>query len=477
MRPRSIKACIRLSASVHLAIVTWLGLSSCAFCQEDISAWVEQRRQPPRVISARDAVGLTDVVVGDRCWTTGTDWRCSEDRWRLDGDGLGWPMPFLFLEKSIVVSQDNFVLERGYERGHVVNDVVLSLPEPPRALCRMPDLAGWAWMQEQLWVGTPSVVYVSSKPPSETEAKSGAVIRKFVGQTRNKFLSKRTAERIRLEGLLFRILTSSPNAQRMLGQSGLAGNLWDTSAKELVQVADLPPSYWGTPNYDICDRRWAFSADSRWLVTSGLFGQSRSVTTFYSADSGEEVAEVTQMSTSRVRGVRCSPDGTSVLLFHSKGVESVAGFFEVAMPPSLAFTDWNENEVVVDGAFATQGKRIFLVTRNRGDTVGFWDWNAKNHQETLGLETGEVEDIAVSPDGKALAVATEKKIHFFDIATRKPVGGDAYEHPKVKRIRFANDNKHFASLGADGELRVWTLDFMEQIDPLKVAPQYDGQSF
>ncbi len=157
--------------------------------------------------------------------------------------------------------------------------------------------------------------------------------------------------------------------------------------------------------------------------------------------------------------------------------EPVAGFFEVAMPPSLAFTDWNENEVVVDGAFATQQKGIVLVTRNRGDTVGFWDWSAKRHEETVGLETGEVEDIAVSPDGKVVAVATEKKIHFLDIATREPVGGKAYEHPKVKRIRFANDNKHFASLGADGELRVWTLDFMEQIDPLKVAPQYDGQSF
>lgn len=468
---------IRPATQIPSALVAILAVGHSASCQEDISAWVEQRRQPPRVISARDAVGLTDVVAADRYWTTATDWRWPQRRENLDGDGLGRPMPFLFLEKSIVVSQDHFVLERDCGRGHIVNDVVLSLPEPPRSLCRMPDLAGWAWMQDSLWVGTPSVVYVSSKPPSETDAKYGAVIRKYVGQTRNKFLSKRTAERIRLEGLLFRILTSSPNARRMHGQSGAAGNLWDSSGKELVQVADLPSTEWGTPNYDICDRRWVFSADSRWLVTSGTFGEDNCITTFYSADSGEEVAKVTQKSTCRIRGVRCSPDGTSMLLFHSEAGKSVAGFFEVAMPPSLAFTDRNENEVVVDGAFATQGNGIVLVTRNRGDTVGFWEWNAKNHQETVDLKTGEVEDIAVSPDGRVVAVATDKKIHFLDIATRKPVGGDKYEHPKVKRIRFANNNKHFASLGADGELRVWTLDFMEQIDPLKVAPQYDGQSF
>jgi hypothetical protein len=37
---------------------------------------------------------------------------------------------------------------------------------------------------------------------------------------------------------------------------------------------------------------------------------------------------------------------------------------------------------------------------------------------SLPLKSGEVQDIAVSPDGKIVAVATDEQIHFIEISTR-----------------------------------------------------------
>jgi len=176
------------------------------------------------------------------------------------------------------------------------------------------------------------------------------------------------------------------------------------------------------------------------------------------------------------RWVDLLSDSGSLLLFRGKDEKYSAPFLE-GHAVKWTGKPHTTREIVADGVFAFQEERVRLVTLNRGGTVGLWDWKAREHKATVDLETGEVEEIAVSLGGKVVAIATDKRVQCLDVATRKPVGGEAYEHPKVKRIRFANDNKHFASLGVDDELRVWALDFMEQIDPLKVAPHYDGQSF
>jgi WD40 repeat protein len=197
---------------------------------------------------------------------------------------------------------------------------------------------------------------------------------------------------------------------------------------------------------------------------------------FYDQQTGREKFQWHRVNPYGAQAVHFSPDSSKVFLFSGTDLRKAPTFiaFDIETRTEINF---QTNDIVVDGVFNGNPENPILITRNRGGSIGFWNWKQHKQLVSLPLKSGEVQDIAVSPDGKIVAVATNEQIHFIEISTQKRVGNRDYEHPKVKRIRFADDNRHFASLGADGELRVWSLDFMKSDPPTKIAPQYDGASF
>lgn len=424
-----------------------------------------------------ERTGFDGVVCnrgGATSWSVPTAWRYPPREWNvMYGDGRGISLPFFFLRDTIVVCNGKAITEMGLNGASAPKGTTLELEGAPLSLARMPNLKGWAWSEPLSskhleWRGR---TYVSHKPPSETIPSESLVL---VGD------GQRREEPWPLHDVgsyAFWRLEFAADGKHLFAVGDEADVLWELSTPGGSALWAGRGYHRGVHSAGSIERNFAFSPDGSLFVQAGssmTFGSQWA--SFFNAINGRKVRQWHRNQRCHVGSMRFSPDSKYVFLWRGFTHESPQPFVRIDVN-TLHSRDCVTSASIVDGVLTSTGRASVLVARNRDGSIGLWDWKRLKRKATVDFGTGAIEDIAVSPDGKVVAVATEERIHFLDIATRKPVGGDTYEHPNVKRIRFANDNKHFASLGADGELRVWTLDFMERIDPVKVAPQYDGQSF
>lgn len=415
-------------------------------------------------------------------WATNTNWRIPPQPFRLAiGDSLGISLPFFFLRDTVVVSELTGVAERRLDDGGLVLEMGREVPHAPAAMTRKPDLVGWAWAQRQ-FDAERAGVWVASHIASA----AGPADREFLNATPDEANESNDSVRyFRERGFDYWRVEFSADGMWLWCQGEAAGVLWNLSGATARQVIMKRPGYLlGNGALCVAERSCAISANGR-LLGHAVAGMEFENVFLYSTETGtrtwawvRDCSGLANPSVPSHGAVRFSPDSKFFFVFreYRYGRQKACPMLVVDVE-SGEVADLGMARSSIDGVFGYNESCSILVTRGRDGVIECWDWRARRRLCEFDMRAGQIQDIAVSPDGKIVAVAVEKKIHFLDVATRKPVGGDVYEHPKVKRIRFANDNRHFASLGADGELRVWTLDFMEQIDPLKVAPQYDGQSF
>lgn len=435
------------------------------------SGWVPRSPALLAVVPAASIEGLPDTTRERGYWATSTSWRFPPDHRKFLGDGLGLPLQFMLLADTIALPYKNFVVERRLSDGTLPREVALRVPGHLDAIARMPDLKGWAWSQERL-IGKKALICVSRNRPIDTRAED---VLEAVAKVNQEFFGPEV-EIYREWGVPFFAMHFTTDGSRLLGIGGVRSCHWIVSERDLTQFGEYPGIDLGTINYTLCDRTVACS-DFNTVVVGGWGGMSGYSTRMPVEQFRWHVGtDIKNGDTAKVRALRFTPDRQSLLFFGDFDRATSKAFMSFNLE-SRTFRDFAVPTRVTDGVFSAKETGSTLVTRSCSSDLCFWNWRQKEKMATIDLRSGAIEDIAVSPDGEVVAVATEKRIHFLDIATRNPVGGDTYEHPNVKRIRFANDNKHFTSLGADGELRVWTLDFMRKIDPLKVSPQYDGQSF
>lgn len=120
-------------------------------------------------------------------------------------------------------------------------------------------------------------------------------------------------------------------------------------------------------------------------------------------------------------------------------------------------------EGVQSVTWAGDGKT--LVAANANKTLTVWDVPSGKAKATLKGHTGEVTDVAVSPDGKTLASTAaspdaQESVRIWDMATGKPRNAlPAFQHG-AQCIVFSPDGKLLITGGAegDGRLRVWNID-------------------
>lgn len=109
-------------------------------------------------------------------------------------------------------------------------------------------------------------------------------------------------------------------------------------------------------------------------------------------------------------------------------------------------------DVAHSAAFFPDGRRA---------ATGSWDgrarvWNLETGEEALSIDAGSpVNSVAVSPDGKRLAVAARGGLSVWDAATGTLVGRPEGHAGNVTFVAYARDGKLFVSGGADHTARLW----------------------
>lgn len=111
-------------------------------------------------------------------------------------------------------------------------------------------------------------------------------------------------------------------------------------------------------------------------------------------------------------------------------------------------------------AFAPDGR--VLASGDRAGMVKLWDVAAATERATLGTSVSdvlvnEVTAVTFAPDGGTLAVAIDRVVQLWDVATRRLVARLPGHEGKVKCLAYSPDGTCLASGSYDQRVRLWNV--------------------
>src|SRR5579884_12549 len=279
----------------------------------------------------------------------------------------------------------------------------------------------------------------------------------------------------------------SPDGQLIATSGGSAARLWDAATGRLVR--EMPASDNKASIFSV-----AFSPTDNRLLALGYTGQlDVSYVALWDIDAGRELARLPaatdppdfrmDQNTGMVSALAFSPDGKYLVAgFGSKNVyrnESLPvplKVWEVATRRLIRRLNGHTN-FCVSLDFSRDGK--LLASGSRDGTSILWSTQTWNKAQTLqnpdkdslfsaGLR-GMVEDVAFSPDGKTLALASrEGNVHLWDVATGKLLETLKGHSSAVRAVVFSPDGRTLASGSGDQTVRLWNVETgrqLMQLDP------------
>jgi RNA polymerase sigma factor (sigma-70 family) len=161
----------------------------------------------------------------------------------------------------------------------------------------------------------------------------------------------------------------------------------------------------------------------------------------------------------RVTAVAVSPDGSTLA---SGGFDRVVRWWDAATGKELRSSGLHP-DYVIDMVFSLDGKRLYSCC----GTVYFWEVaTGKQIEQTAVLEKGCIA-LALSPNGKTLAMGTITGLRLWDTAGNISVRllGDAKE--AVSSVAFSPDGRWLACTGDQLRVHVWDLQTQKEVYTFK----------
>jgi WD40 repeat protein len=217
-----------------------------------------------------------------------------------------------------------------------------------------------------------------------------------------------------------------------------------------------------------------FSADGRWLLTSGgdtynargyrVRGVDYSIR-LWEVNTGRQV-QIFRGHTATVYSCGFSPDGRQVI---SCSEDQTLRLWDVATGNELRQIQAHADDVA-DCDFALGDRKA--VTVSYDGLAKLWDLGTGAEIRRMAGHAEEIRCLAVSPDGRRILSAGGKMggkrprdaaIHYWDLETGKELGRCKGHREAVGQVRFLPDGRRAVSGSYDGTMRLWDLNTFEEV--------------
>lgn len=240
-------------------------------------------------------------------------------------------------------------------------------------------------------------------------------------------------------GVEFRSIVFNPDS-RLLAAGDTKGNiyLWDVNARSVVNTF---PGKQG----DII--AMAFSPDGRFLATAG----KNNVITIWSAREGIELKRLAGHRAT-ILDLHFSPDGKLLASASADGSALVWNFVEGTQQQAIT----EHTKEVSNAAFSPDGK--LLATAGYDGIIFFWNthtWKLDKKIDRSNDRIGRITALSFSPDGKFVAVGTERKgIQLNEVYTSYLSNSYDLHKTVVNELQFSPDGAFILSGGLDNTVQL-----------------------
>lgn len=255
----------------------------------------------------------------------------------------------------------------------------------------------------------------------------------------------------------------SPDGQTIAGAGLLNIKLWSTSTKTLIST--LEGSSWPITSL-------ALSADGKTLASGGE-NVGIKLWDLYAGNLSHSLISNIKTQTSsplKVSSLAFSPDGQRL-------ISAAISKYYPMMPDKDFPTIWNVatggskkldeiRDSVLEVALSPDGKTMAVRENSK---LSVWDSEGVRKFWENRFQYG-LEAIAFSPDGKMLVGGSaDKTIKFWDAADGKELRSLAGHTDWVESVAFSPDGKRLASGGRDHIIKVWDVDTGRELQSFSVS--------
>jgi WD40 repeat protein len=239
----------------------------------------------------------------------------------------------------------------------------------------------------------------------------------------------------------------SPNGQTFAAGTHKAPYLWElATGKALPAPEGYPGITWAFV--------LAFSPDGKYLATGGDY-----FATIWEVSTNKMVGEYAKDLGLPTRGILFSPDSKALLTDHGCSIN----MWDIRTGKRLHSLPVSKpNWYIQSFTLSTDGKILVARTKQprekglEGDqALCVWDISIRKHLKWIPIGVGAEKSLALSPDGKTVAVGWEDLIQLWDLATGKVTHKLEGPFQGVLALAFSPDGKVLASGGCDGRIRLW----------------------